>query len=215
MAERHEDAEDPDERVDPVAGRLSRRRFLVTGAAFGGAIVWSSSFGYADRLRAAVFAPTDTGATGPTCGPTGATGPPGETGVTGVTGPTGPGGPTGALAADATGSTGPVACTGPTGPGGGLAARVRSFSVTRARTGARVAWRTAAQPDVVGFNVYRQAGRGRARVNRRLVPTHRSGRYELNDRRAPRGAARYWLEVVSLAGSRAWYGPASLAPTRR
>jgi hypothetical protein len=91
---------------------------------------------------------------------------------------------------------------------------VRSFTVTRTRTRATVAWRTAAQPDVIGFNVYRQAARGRTRVNRLLVPTHRSGRYQILDRRAPRGSARYWLEVVSIAGSRAWYGPAALAPTR-
>ena len=237
MAEgRREDHEGRTQPSDPELARLTRRRLLVSGAAFGGTIVWASSFGFggpperrglgvaSERTIAEDCGPTGaTGAPGPT-GPTGATGAPGPTGPTGATGAPGPTGPTGATGAPGatgptgsigeTGPTGPIGCTGATGATGAtgpLAAGVRSFTARRSGTGVIASWRTASEIAVVGYNVYRHTRLGRTRVNRVLVAARRLGRYDLRDRRAPKGAARYWLEIVNVDGSRAWYGSAAVA----
>ena len=76
-------------------------------------------------------------------------------------------------------------------------------------------WRTGTEADELGFNVYRQQGGRRVRVNRRLLPALGgvSGRsYSFLDRQAPRHTAvRYWLQDVSQSGARAWHGPVRVA----
>ena len=97
-----------------------------------------------------------------------------------------------------------------------LAATVVSFKAKRARHGVVVRWRTGAEVDTLGFNVFRQRPGGRRmRVNRRIVPALSltqggvgGGAYSFVDRRAPRrGTVRYWLQEVDVRGHRTWHGP--------
>lgn len=97
---------------------------------------------------------------------------------------------------------------------GANAVRLRSLSARRANTRVVVRWRTAAEVDTLGFNVFRAKGAGaRTRLNRTLIrtagPGHGGQSYVWTDRSAPRsGALRYWLQVVGLDGTTTWHGPA-------
>jgi len=92
-----------------------------------------------------------------------------------------------------------------------LAVTVASFTTTRTQKGVVVRWRTGTENNELGFNVHRQQGDRRVRVNRRLLPALGavSGRsYSFVDRRAPRHrAVRYWLQDVSTSHARTWHGP--------
>jgi hypothetical protein len=96
-----------------------------------------------------------------------------------------------------------------------LAAGVTSLRAVRSHKGVIVRWRTGTEYNELGFNVYRQQGNRRVRVNRRLLPALGgiSGKaYSFVDRRAPRHrAVRYWLQDVSVSGARAWHGPVRVA----
>jgi hypothetical protein len=99
---------------------------------------------------------------------------------------------------------------------GATAVRLRSFAAVATARGVSLRWGLASQADVLGFNVYRQVGAKRTRVNARLIRAHAAGGYSLLDRRAQRAApARYWLQIVNLDGSRAWYGPARVRRSAR
>lgn len=92
------------------------------------------------------------------------------------------------------------------------AVALRSVSATWNRAGVLVRWRSAAGIDVLGFNVYRETNGKRTRVNGRLIRATARRSYSLLDRKATRNAPpRYWIQVVHLDGSRAWYGPAKVA----
>jgi hypothetical protein len=96
-------------------------------------------------------------------------------------------------------------------------ARIVDFTARVTTTGAmRIAWETAAEVDLVGFNVYRAAGSAAegagawARVNRALIParggTAGGASYVLDD--APGvGAFRYRLELVNALGAPESHGP--------
>jgi hypothetical protein len=88
----------------------------------------------------------------------------------------------------------------------------RSFTATRERSGVRLRWRTAAETDTLGFNVYRDRSGIRHRLNPRLIASRGdvAGRaYSFLDRHAARrSSARYWLQVVDSRGGRSWHGPA-------
>ena len=91
-----------------------------------------------------------------------------------------------------------------------LAVTLSSFRAVRSHRGVALRWRTGTEADTLGFNVFRQQGGKRVRVNRRLLPA--VGRvtgssYSFLDRRAPRRAVRYWLQDVSTRGVRTWHGP--------
>jgi len=93
------------------------------------------------------------------------------------------------------------------------AAVVTGFAARYRLGGATVTWRTAAETDVVGFNLYRARGRGAfVKVNRVLVPAKRAGQargatYSFLDRSARRGQLNtYRLQVVGRDGKRSWYG---------
>jgi subtilisin-like proprotein convertase family protein len=96
-----------------------------------------------------------------------------------------------------------------------LAATVSSMRATRAQNGVVVRWRTGTEVGTLGFNVFRQQGNRRVRVNRQLIPAigSVSGKaYAVLDRRAPRHrAVRYWLQDVSTSGARTWHGPVRVA----
>jgi hypothetical protein len=76
-------------------------------------------------------------------------------------------------------------------------------------------WHMGTEVDTLGFNVYRQQGSRRVRVNRRLLPALggvAGSSYSFLDRRAPRHrAVRYWLQDVDISGHRAWHAPVRVA----
>jgi subtilisin-like proprotein convertase family protein len=92
-----------------------------------------------------------------------------------------------------------------------LAVTVSGLSAKRSQRGVVVRWRTGTEADTLGFNVYRQQGNHRVRVNRRLLPALAGvsgGSYSFLDRHAPRHRAlRYWLQNVAVDGTRTWHGP--------
>lgn len=98
-------------------------------------------------------------------------------------------------------------CTGPT------AVKVSSFAARwRGRT-IDVRWRTAAEADTLGFNIYRSIGNGPfRRLNRRLIAAKRGSqtdgaKYSLVDRNLRGGATyTYRLQIVSMSGARSWHG---------
>jgi hypothetical protein len=96
-----------------------------------------------------------------------------------------------------------------------LGATIASFRAIRASTGVTLRWRTGTESNELGFNVYRQVGARRVRVNRRVLPA--LGRlagasYSFVDRAAPRHKAlRYWLQDVDVRGNRTWHGPLRVA----
>ncbi len=100
---------------------------------------------------------------------------------------------------------------------GPTAATFRSFTANRARKGVLLRWRTAAEADTLGFNVYRGSGSSRHRLNRHLIASRgqtAGSSYSFLDRGAARHAAPgYWLQVVDTHGARTWQGPAR--PQRR
>jgi len=93
----------------------------------------------------------------------------------------------------------------------GLAVTVSSFSARRTGRAVLVRWRTGTEANELGFNVYRQQGTRRVRVNRRLLPALGAvagSSYSYRDRHAPRHRAlRYWLQDVAVDGTRTWHGP--------
>ena len=96
-----------------------------------------------------------------------------------------------------------------------VAVTLASFSAARSHQGVVLHWHTGSQVNELGFNVYRQQGGRRVRVNRRLLPTIGNGAgasYSFTDHRAPRHRAlRYWLQDVDVAGTRTWHGPVGVA----
>jgi hypothetical protein len=88
---------------------------------------------------------------------------------------------------------------------GTTAATMRSFTASRAPAGTLVRWRTAAETELAGFNLYRVANGHKVKVNRRLIAAKGKGGgagYRFLDR-GHRGAS-YRLEVVDLDGTHQW-----------
>jgi hypothetical protein len=92
-----------------------------------------------------------------------------------------------------------------------LAVTLYGFRAARSHGAVVLHWRTGTEVDTLGFNVYRQQGTRRVRLNRRLLPALgglAGSSYSFRDRRAPRHrAVRYWLQDVSTSGVRTWHGP--------
>jgi plastocyanin len=88
----------------------------------------------------------------------------------------------------------------------------RTLTATRSARGVLVRWATASELDTLGFNVYRDAGAKRVKLNRSLIGATGGGFYSYLDRKAPRRAAGlgYRLQLVELDGSSSWYGPVSV-----
>jgi hypothetical protein len=93
--------------------------------------------------------------------------------------------------------------------GNATAVQVASFRATSNKSGVLVRWRTGTEVGVLGYNVYRERKGLRNRLNRKIVRARGSvggASYSYLDKSAPRRrhALRYWLEVRSTDGSRAW-----------
>jgi len=92
---------------------------------------------------------------------------------------------------------------------------VRAFAATGTPDGrVEVAWETASEVDVAGFNVERAANPEGpfTRANDALIPARggaaSGARYAWEDRPGPGSGARYYrLEVVGRGGAPEWYGP--------
>ena len=90
------------------------------------------------------------------------------------------------------------------------AARFGSFTATRAVAGVRLRWTTRSEVDLLGFNVYREQAGKRVRLNR--MPIRARGAtsgssYSHMARGGARAHVRYWVQAVTLDGSRTWLGP--------
>ncbi len=87
--------------------------------------------------------------------------------------------------------------------------------------GTQVAWRTGFEVDNLGFNVYRESGGQRTKINPSLIAgtalmvgpgtTVQAGRsYAWWDDSPPDpGDGPYWLEAIDLSGHSTWHGPAA------
>lgn len=97
------------------------------------------------------------------------------------------------------------------------AVTVSAFSAARAKTGARVTWKTVQESGVVGFNLYRTQGKAGVKVNKTLVRAKRAGTaqgasYAVSDRTARRGVAyTYKLQIVERNGKRSFAATVPLA----
>jgi hypothetical protein len=93
------------------------------------------------------------------------------------------------------------------------AVHVRTFSARWTAKRISVTWRTAAEPDTLGFNVYRSTDAGPfRRLNPLLIAARRAGSatgaaYSFADRAVRPGRTyTYRLQVVHSNGTREWYG---------
>ena len=76
---------------------------------------------------------------------------------------------------------------------------IASFTVTRAKKGALLRWRSASESGIAGYHVYR----GRERLNRALIRPRGAGHvYSVRDRPGRAGQGGYWLQVVRHDGTR-------------
>jgi len=97
-------------------------------------------------------------------------------------------------------------------------ARVRNFEATQENQDVLVTWMTGFESDNLGFNLYREAGGIRTKLNRGLIAgtalssgtrTQAHG-YRLRDRLdAPGIQAQYYLEDVDIHSKRTLHGPIS------
>ena len=104
-------------------------------------------------------------------------------------------GPSSTLADDFEAFAASIALSAPT------SVKVSSFTARRIGHAVRLAWRTASEAGVVGFELRR----GSARLRPGLIGASGSSRgraYRFDDRKAPRGAATYRLFAVRLDGGR-------------
>ncbi|MDQ3875502.1 MAG: hypothetical protein M3322_08175 [Actinomycetota bacterium] len=97
-----------------------------------------------------------------------------------------------------------------------LAVQLQSFTAQRVGKNVVLRWRTASEVNTLGYNVYRQAGAKRVKLNRSLIPaasliggSTSSHAYSFRTRiPSLKGAsAKYWLQEVASNGARSWYGP--------
>jgi hypothetical protein len=91
---------------------------------------------------------------------------------------------------------------------------VSTFAARRTKGGVQLSWRTGAETEILGFNVFRSSGKTWRKLNRSLVPAKHSGRstggtYRFVDKATGRPLRTYRLQVVDLQGKRSWYGVGS------
>jgi hypothetical protein len=84
---------------------------------------------------------------------------------------------------------------------------VRALHATRKAKGVLLRWQTGTEAGILGFNLYRELGDKRLRLNRALVLTrgvNAEQGYSFLDRLAPPGRLRYLLQAVVVSGGRTW-----------
>ncbi|MFY9607466.1 MAG: C25 family cysteine peptidase [Blastocatellia bacterium] len=101
------------------------------------------------------------------------------------------------------------------------AATMESFTATAYDRGTVLEWRTGLEIGNLGFNIYREDGLRRTRLNSQVLagsallagPTLnlKSGRsYSWADTGPADKNARYWIEDIDLNGRSSWHGPVSI-----
>jgi hypothetical protein len=92
---------------------------------------------------------------------------------------------------------------------------VTQFAATRTKSGVLVSWRTGAEAEMLGFNVYRsQPAKSWRKLNRTLIPAKASGAavYRFLDRTAKRSKAyNYRLQIIDLKGKRSWHSAGAVS----
>ncbi len=93
-----------------------------------------------------------------------------------------------------------------------LAVQLRSFSAAKNKGNVVLRWRTAAEIDTLGYNVYREVNGKRVRLNRSLIGCSggQGKSYLWRGSTKAKGSSRYWLESVDIDGSRTWVASARL-----
>ena len=97
---------------------------------------------------------------------------------------------------------------------GPTSATVTTLTARRTPRGVTIRWTTAAALDVLGYEVYRLAGRQRAPVSGLIFDTGASGggAYRFVDRDVRAGSGvRYLVELIHPDGRRAWFGPVAVS----
>ena len=105
------------------------------------------------------------------------------------------------------------------------AVKTESFSAARGRNGVELFWHSGGEMHNLGFNLYRESGGGKVRLNssliagsallmRESVEQHGAKTYGFIDR-APESGGLYWLEDVDLNGTRTMHGPVSVEASPR
>jgi hypothetical protein len=86
---------------------------------------------------------------------------------------------------------------------------VHQVRAVRAPAGVLLRWRTAPGSRALGFNLYRDQSGKRLKLNRSLIASEPGERgHSWLDRGVPRtGGLRYWIEEVSVNGTRRRHGP--------
>lgn len=93
------------------------------------------------------------------------------------------------------------------------AVTMRSFTAKRSAGTTTLRWRTGSETAALGYNVYGEVQGTRVKVNTRLIAS-RAGvagsSYSFTYRQPEhsRAVVRFWIQAVSTAGSRTWFGPA-------
>jgi hypothetical protein len=86
------------------------------------------------------------------------------------------------------------------------AVKLRTFSASRTAHGVLLRWSTGADAGTVGYNVYRQQGAKRVKLNGALIvagASLRGNSYSFLARHASNG--RFYLQAVGADGRRAWF----------
>ena len=88
--------------------------------------------------------------------------------------------------------------------------RLESFNAAAHGDNVDVTWRTAAESDLAGFNLYRASDGGAAASCRKVNDALITGRtpYAYRDADVPAGSYKYILEAVDLNGHKERFGPA-------
>lgn len=103
------------------------------------------------------------------------------------------------------------------------AVKLSAFSATQGSGGVSLSWKSGAELHNLGYNVYRDAGGQKTKVNpslisgsallmRETVEQHAAKSYGWIDR-SPEPGAVYWLEDVDLNGVRTMHGPVTVDST--
>jgi hypothetical protein len=118
------------------------------------------------------------------------------------------------------GATAPGPCDStvvmPVGPP--TLARMLAFGASSRAGGVVLRWKTASEPNLAGFDVWRRGPGGSVRVNGSLIRARggtAGAEYRFVDRSArPGHTYTYRLQLVDRTGVRAWYGTARIRVTR-
>jgi uncharacterized repeat protein (TIGR01451 family) len=97
--------------------------------------------------------------------------------------------------------------------------RLRDFTVTQEKKNVSIAWQTSFESDNLGFNIYREVGPQRTKVNKKLIAgtaltskehdSKAGSVYRYSDKLDEGTFAQYWLEDVDTAGKHTMHGPVS------